>query len=209
MGTLFLLGEKGPEISPEALAIKEYGDIWRRDRKSDKRTAVAELAYVYYALDPKSQYYDMEPVKQMKTLCKDLGLGKDWRPDAKVLAAMERYPEDTQTPVTKAVAGMLMIFRTVYDSIAYTQGALRKILEVTQEIEFLSKIHSDEEQLALLERAEKASAKVITHIKALLDVSIKLPPTVEALNVLKENVEREKSDARTAKGGQEIGYFED
>jgi hypothetical protein len=41
---------------PEILLVKEFGDLLKRDKSSDKSRAWAEFTYIYLAIDWKSPY---------------------------------------------------------------------------------------------------------------------------------------------------------
>ena len=41
-------------ISEEALALKPFKQIWQRDRTVNKDKAIAELGFIYFFCDPRS-----------------------------------------------------------------------------------------------------------------------------------------------------------
>ena len=43
-------------ISEEALALKPFKQIWQRDRTVNKDKAIAELGFIYFFCDPRSDY---------------------------------------------------------------------------------------------------------------------------------------------------------
>jgi hypothetical protein len=89
------------QISPSALNIPEFKELWKRDKTKKKDKAHAELSYVYYIADYKSEYrnhpFDERREKIKLDFC-DKALGEDWEPDAKVNAAIEKYEQMQITP---------------------------------------------------------------------------------------------------------------
>lgn len=79
-------------IEPEALALKPFKEIWNRDRSTTKDKAISELGYVYFFADPRSDYqYIVDEDERKEAIKEGEGLPENWKPDAKVLAAIEFY----------------------------------------------------------------------------------------------------------------------
>lgn len=53
---LFKLEGYKLNISPEAFALLPFKKIWTRDKTSKKEKAIAELSYIYFMADPRSDY---------------------------------------------------------------------------------------------------------------------------------------------------------
>ena len=99
-------------ISEEALMLKPFKDIWKRDKSKNKETALMELAYIYFMEDPRSDYQTYidrdERSKQVKL---GEGMKESWNPDKLVIEAMEFYAsfkseaalllEDIRVAITK------------------------------------------------------------------------------------------------------------
>lgn len=85
-------------ISEEALCIKAFRDLFKRDRSQSKEKALLELGFIYFFLDPRSDYsFIVDDEERIETIIEQEGLPKNWKPDAKVLKAMEVYKDLTQT----------------------------------------------------------------------------------------------------------------
>lgn len=100
---LFELKDFVLTFSPQALALKAFKALWDRDKSKTKKKAIAELSYVWYYTDIKSDY-QIEPdnLKRSQTIIENLPeLGKDWKPDGKVADAVEFYEEMSETISTK------------------------------------------------------------------------------------------------------------
>jgi cephalosporin-C deacetylase-like acetyl esterase len=78
-------------ISPEALVIKEFHDIWKKDKTKAKETALKELAYVYHTTDYQSIYRNYHPSNRESKIKLDLFANKDWKPTPTVINAQTKY----------------------------------------------------------------------------------------------------------------------
>lgn len=99
-------------ISEEALALAPFKKIWTRDKSTSKNRAISELGFIYFMVDPRSDYQYIIDEESRKTSIKEgEGLPSDWEPDNLVLEAMEFYKtfkpasalllEDTRVAVDK------------------------------------------------------------------------------------------------------------
>lgn len=80
------------EISEEAFALKVFRQIWNRDRTVNKEKAISELGYVYFMVDPRSDYqYLVDEEERSKAIIEGEGLPATWKPDKLVKEAMEFY----------------------------------------------------------------------------------------------------------------------
>lgn len=63
------------EVTPEALLLKPFRDIWKADKSKDKSKATLTLAYIYYMEDPRSDYqYIVNRQDRAKEVLKGLGM---------------------------------------------------------------------------------------------------------------------------------------
>jgi hypothetical protein len=99
-------------ISEEAFALKVFRQIWNRDRSVNKDKAIMELGYVYFMIDPRSDYqYLVDEEERSKAIIEGEGLPNNWKPDKVVTEAMQFYSrfkptaalllEDTRVAVEK------------------------------------------------------------------------------------------------------------
>lgn len=81
-------------IEPEAILLKPFKVIWNRDRSKSKDTAMEELGFVYFFTDPRSDYqYIVDEKARTQAIKEGEGLPADWKPDSKVLEAIEFYKQ--------------------------------------------------------------------------------------------------------------------
>lgn len=79
-------------ISPEALTLVPFKKIWNRDRSISKDKAISEVAYIYFMIDPRSDYqYLVDPDERDKAIKEGEGLPPTWKPDKLIIEAMEFY----------------------------------------------------------------------------------------------------------------------
>lgn len=85
-------------ISEEAFALKPFRNIWQRDRSMSKLRAIQELSYIYFMVDPRSDYmYISDEEERAEKIKEGEGMDKDWKPDKLVLDAM-RFYESFKSP---------------------------------------------------------------------------------------------------------------
>lgn len=79
-------------ISEEAFALKIFRQIWNRDRSVNKDKAIMELGYIYFMVDPRSDYqYLVDENERSKAIIEGEGLPENWKPDKVVIEAMQFY----------------------------------------------------------------------------------------------------------------------
>lgn len=99
-------------ISEEAMMLKPFKDLWRRDKSKGKDKALQELAYIYFMEDSRSDYQiyvDKEERSRQVKLGE--GIPESWKPDKLVTDAQEFYAgfkseaalllEDIRVAITK------------------------------------------------------------------------------------------------------------
>lgn len=79
-------------IEPELLALKPFKQIWTRDKTVNKDKALAEIAFIYFMTDPRSDYqYLVDDKERMEAIKEGEGLPPKWEPDRIVTEAMDFY----------------------------------------------------------------------------------------------------------------------
>lgn len=99
-------------ISEEAMMLKPFKDLWKRDKSKNKDRALQELAYIYFMEDSRSDYQIYIDKEERSTQIKlGEGMPDSWQPDKLVLEAEEFYAgfkseaalllEDIRVAITK------------------------------------------------------------------------------------------------------------
>ena len=80
------------DISEEAFALKVFRQIWNRDRSVNKDKAIMELGYIYFMVDPRSDYqYLVDEDERSKAIIEGEVLPSGWKPDKLVMVAITFY----------------------------------------------------------------------------------------------------------------------
>jgi hypothetical protein len=86
-------------ISEEAMLIKAFRNIVKRDKTRDKSIAMLELGYIYFMHDPRSEYMHIVDLEERsKLIIEQEGLPSSWKPDSFITEAILVYKELVQTP---------------------------------------------------------------------------------------------------------------
>lgn len=99
-------------ISEEAMMLKPFKDLWKRDKSKNKDRALQELAYIYFMEDSRSDYQIYIDKEERSSQIKlGEGMPDSWQPDKLVLEAEEFYAgfkseaalllEDIRVAITK------------------------------------------------------------------------------------------------------------
>lgn len=150
-------------ISEEALLLKPFKAIWKRDKSANKEKALSELGFIYFFCDIRSDYqYIVDEEVRMASIKEGEGMPDDWTPDNIVLEAMQFYN------TFKSTSALLL------EDTRYAVDKLRKVLreiDITQTddrgkpIYTLNTITATIKQVPSLvkdlDEAEKAIAKEI------------------------------------------------
>ena len=79
-------------VAPEALALKPFKKLWDRDKSKVKEKALAELAFLYFYCDPRSEYqYIIDDEDRMTAVKEGLGFAAEWKPDKQINDAITLY----------------------------------------------------------------------------------------------------------------------
>ena len=111
-----------PVISAEALLIPQFKVLYDRDKTKDKSNCVKELAYIYFSTDYQSIYLSYTKDIREERLSEDFMGNKTYKPDGKVIAAIEKYDELQQTPTMnflKAARNAMQATEEYFNSIDY------------------------------------------------------------------------------------------
>lgn len=179
---LFELKNYQVTFSPQALMMKPIKEIWDNDPSEDKFQATAELAYVYYMADDRSDYqYIIDEDERHDTVINDIdGLDATWNVPQYIYDAMEFYKKTSETTSTKLLRS--------------TRGVVQKISH------FLDVVDVNER--------DQRTQKPIFDIGKVVSAVEKIPKLVKALNEIEKEVVNEK-ELKAQSGNRESGVFDD
>lgn len=93
---LIILENELPTFGPEVRSMEVFRRIIHKDKDRNKATALKEMAFIYFMVDPRSSYVESrrdidERILKVK---KVVGLPADWTIDAAVEAGLKAYYEE-------------------------------------------------------------------------------------------------------------------
>lgn len=179
---LFEIKKDQVAFSPQALALKPFQALWKRDKTENKSVAYAELAAVYFYTDYKSDFStildEKEKLEQIKSVI--VGMPEDWEPDELFNKACTFYAEMQETHTT-------LLLQDAQFAVASVRKFLRS-LDMTEEV----------------------NDKPKHDLKKVIDSLGQINKVTESLDALEEQVKKKiKQKQDTARGGREKATFED
>ena len=79
-------------FEPEILTLKVFKRLFMRDKTKDKSRFLQELGYIYFMLDPRSDYmYITDNEERSKAIIEGEGLPDTWKVDSALQDAMDYY----------------------------------------------------------------------------------------------------------------------
>ena len=167
-------------ISEEALAIRAFSRIWKKDRSADKNKAIAELSYLFFMYDPRSDYmYIIDPEERHEEICKGLGL-VDFKKDVNFKEAEKIYEECTQT-----------VYHTLLRD---SRGAIDRLSSFLRIVDF-----------TLLDD----NGKVVYDVAKIVSALDKVPRILAAYREVEEEMNKELNSVSRMRGGREKSILED
>lgn len=142
-------------ISEEAFALKPFKQIWNRDRTTNKDKAITELGYIYFMVDPRSDYQYLVDLEERDRAVKEgEGLPDNWKPDKVIIEAMKLYDSFKPTSALLLEDTRIMVdkFRKKMRDINFEELEVRELKEVGALIKQIPSLVKD------LDEAEKAVA---------------------------------------------------
>lgn len=171
-------------VSEEAWGLSPFYKLWKRDKSKDKIRANAEVLYIWYFCDIKSDYLLMDEEDRHTELKKDIvGLSPKWEADALVKDALEYYKKRSITVIQRLYLQSLKSASDIGDYLENTK--------------------------ALLEERD-ANGKPIYDIAKITTANDKIPRLMGNLKAAYKEVVKEQEDtANKKKGSQSFNLFED
>lgn len=150
-------------FEPEILTLKVFKRLFMRDKTKDKSRFLQELGYIYFMLDPRSDYmYITDNEERSKAIIEGEGLPDTWKVDSDLQDAMDYYKsfrptsalllEDTRIAVDKLREALRSINLTDVDDKGRPIYTLNTIVSTIKQVPSLVKDLDD---------AERAIAKEI------------------------------------------------
>tara|TARA_R110002020_G_scaffold29265_9_gene92505 strand:- start:3426 stop:3974 length:549 start_codon:yes stop_codon:yes gene_type:complete len=168
------------KITPEVLMVKEFKELWKKDKTKGKEKVKQQLSYVYYFCDWESPYAKYTEDDRQEKIVNDLGMKQEWIKGEDVKIAISRYEQLTMTT-------SMLLLQDAKVAVNKLRGYFREV------------------DLAALDKNDKPIYRandLTSNLKAIGGV-------IKGLKELEDEVKKEKMDTSSIKGGGQKGYFED
>jgi len=165
---LFQLENNKIIIDTEILLIPEFKAIYDRDKTKVKEKAFSEFEYIYFVKDWNSPYRVYIDIEERKNIVKnDYIKEKNWKQDAIIEAALDRYERLTKTPIMGLIEDAYVLIdklRKYFLTVDFTKidkmgKRVDKALEGMSQLEKLGKIVVSVKQLEEAAAKEKLEQK--------------------------------------------------
>ena len=167
-------------ISEEALLLKPFKDIWKRDKSLNKEKALSELGFIYFFCDIRSDYqYIVDEEARMASIKEGEGMPEDWTPDSVVLEAMQFYS------TFKSTSALLL------EDTRYAVDKLRKLLR----------------EIDLTQTDDKG--KPIYTLNTITATIKQVPSLVKDLDEAERSIAKEIAQSDKVRGAQSKSIYED
>lgn len=173
------------KIDPIAYTLLPFKKIWDRDKSKSKDRAKAEISYVFFTCDYKTDFYDIpDEDKRKEEVIKHL-FKEGWTPDKLVEDAQEFYME-----------------RQKSFSLTLLENARCGINKLSL---YLKDINFDEVEI----NEKTGEAKPKYDPKKFADTVKTIPDIIKSLGVLEDAVKKEQALKNALRGGREKGMYVD
>ncbi len=167
-------------ISEEALLLKPFKAIWKRDKSVSKDKAMSELGFIYFFCDARSDYqYIVDDEARKESIKEGEGLSKTWEPDELILEAIEFYK------TFKPTSALLL------EDTRYAVEKLRKLL---REIDL---------------NALDDKGKPIYTLNTITATIKQIPSLVKDLDEAERSIAKELAQSDKVRGAQTKSIYED
>jgi hypothetical protein len=181
---LFTMKDWQLETSEEIWGLKPFKKLLDRDKTKYKTRAHAELMYVWFFCDIKSDYMLMEEGERDAELKKDLsGLPKNWKADKTIEEAVALYNKTSITTIQR-------LHRQALKSAQAIGDYLENSAELLRERDKMGKVVND---IAKISQAVQRIPKLMQDLKA----------------AEKEVIKEQQDNAGKKKGAKTFNIFED
>ena len=144
-------------FEPEIVTLKVFKKLFTRDKTKDKSKFLQELGYIYFMLDPRSDYmYITDEDERSKAIIIGEGLSDTWKVDSILQDAMDYYKsfrptsalllEDTRVAVDKLREALRSINITETDDKGRPIYTLNTIVATIKQVPSLVKDLDDAER---------------------------------------------------------------
>ena len=148
-------------VSEETWGLEPFKKLLDRDKSEDKTRAHAEMLFVWYFSDIKSDYLLMSSDDRVEELRKDIiGIPEDWVPDGAVWGAIEFYKK-FKTITQKLYEDALTSANDIGDYLSNTKALLAERDTYGKPVYDISKISASVQRMPKLMQDLKIAYKEV------------------------------------------------
>lgn len=171
-----------PQFDPIIFEMKPFKALVDRDKSKDKKIAKAEISFVWFYKDYKSDFSSItDEDKKLEEILSIISLPGNWKPDLKVQQAVEFYGKITKTPSTVLLEKM--------------KKTINKLSDFLENIDF---------------EALDKNGKPLYDMKKVVDTSTQIPKLLTTLKEIEDRVKDEQSNIeKEVRGNRKLAVYED
>lgn len=171
-----------PQFDPIVAEIKAFKNVVNKDKSKDKSTAKAEIAFIWFYSDPKSDFYGIPDDKiKVAEILNIVDLPKGWTISKEVAKAIEFYSK--------------MIRTTTVILLEKMRKTINKLSDHLEEINFSE---TDD------------SGKLKYDMKKVVDTASQIPRLLTTLKEIEDRVKEEQTALeKKIRGKKELSVWED
>lgn len=120
-------------ISPEALCISPFSDIWLNDKTKDKTLATNQIKYIWFYSDFNSPYYVHPELDRHNMILSDIIKDKKFEITDIIKKGIDKYKELNNSPALQAVdAGYVLMdkIHTYFKDIDLSTVDAKKVMDM-------------------------------------------------------------------------------
>lgn len=102
-------------ISPEALCISPFSELWQEDKSKTKALAINQIKYIWFFADFNSPYYQQSESDRHNLILIDIIKDKDFKVTDKVKEGIKKYTALTTSPAVEAVDAAYAFMRNIQE----------------------------------------------------------------------------------------------
>lgn len=89
------------QITPEALSISPFSELWQKDTSKTKINATNQIKYIWFYCDFNSPYYQHPESDRHNLILMDVIKNKDFKVTPEIKEGLKKYKELHNTPAMK------------------------------------------------------------------------------------------------------------
>lgn len=102
-------------ITPEALCISPFSELWQEDKSKTKANATNQIKYIWFFSDFNSPYYQQSESDRHSLILADVIKDKDFKVDTKVKEGIKKYQQINSSPAIDAIDAAYAFMRNIQD----------------------------------------------------------------------------------------------